>query len=766
MFEDHFVNTVTDYIFLYSFKLLADTPFLYFTSNIETFPFATFHKEMNRNKPRSELPEEEPNIHGHTKEVDSIVQSLSEDSSPAVAGVLVSGIAGVGKSTVAIQAGHQLKNKFKSIVKFCSLRGARSSNEGSQEEGEVREILNVCAPGQDQTSENPRHVLHRWCRRLEYELILILDNAEDAMEDCAKTSFVQLLKDMRKCSRCKVKFLITSRRSDIATTGLTIKPVKVGPLDPKESIEVLKDGASLPPDTGPDTQDKLCKIAELCENIPLALRLAGSLLSSESEYTFEELIQELERNPTKTLGLERMMEIAFENLDEPLKHALVCLSVFVRSFERDAAKALLGVNCADHLTRLRQRCLIQKQQNRYLIHLLIRGYAKQIGERNEFRQILSHGHQRFLEYFLSLVMRNAEKYWGKDTCKESFDLFHEERLNVESTLRYVGEKKIRNCSELEDVVNSCRQVAPYIEYCVPFKLYDDFLGGLLHFAQGQEKITNQVEIMCLLYHESRKHGSVNKQTSQDLISQAIKLHDENHPLFEQDSLSEVSYLSHYGRYLSQDCNRRDEAQPFLEKAISIYEKETLAGTFDKARILGQIGHNEKLREEGIRHEEALGNYLEALRFRQDHYGKHLVTALAHKDLADYYLFVGELGKAEENYNEAIHVLKDMEVAGKKEAVPIFKNFGICCQKSEKFEESRRMFEIGSDVADNTMEGNHKWKVWIKTYLAVLLYKRYADEVTTADKIAEEVLQMGKELGLGDWPVKGELEKLYKEDLLP
>ena len=719
---------------------------------------------MNRNKPRSELPEEEPNIHGHTKEVDSIVQALSEDSSSPVAGVLVSGIAGVGKSTVAIQAGHQLKNKFKSIVKFCSLRGARSSNEGSEGEGEVREILNVCASGHE-SGENPRHVLHHWCRRLEYELILILDNAEDAMEDCAKTSFVQLLKDMRKCSGCKVKFLITSRRSDIdiATTGLTIKPVKVGPLDPKESIEVLKDGASLPPDTEPNTQDKLCKIAKLCENIPLALRLAGSLLSPESEFTFEELIQELEKNPTKTLGLERMMEIAFEKLNEPLKHALVCLSLFVRSFEKDAAKALLGDNCADRLTKLRQRCLIQKQHNRYLIHLLIRGYAKKIGERDEFCQIRSHGHQRFLEHFLSLVLRNAEKYWGKDTCKESFDLFHEERLNLESTLRYVGEKKIRNCSKLEDVVNSCRQVAPYIEYCVPFKLYDDFLGGLLHFAQSQEKITSQVEIMFLLYHESRKHGSVNEKTSQDLISEAIKLHDENHPRFEQDSLSEVSYLSHYGRYLSQDCNRRDEAQTFLKKAISIYGKENLATTFDKARILGQIGHNAKLHKDGKRHQEALGKYLEALRFRQDHYGKHLLTAFAYKEVADCYLFVEELGKAEENYHKATQVLEDIEKAEHKEAIPIFKNFGICCQKSEKFDESRRVLKLGCDVADNTIEGNHKWKVWIKTYLALLLYKRYADEVSTADKIAEEVLQMGKELGLGNWPEKGELEKLYKKD---
>ena len=424
---------------------------------------------MNKRKPISELPEEESNIHGHTKEVGSIVQALSDDSSSAVAGVVVSGITGVGKSTVAIKAGHQLNDEFQRIVKFCSLRGVRSKKEEMEKnehelDGELREILNVCVPGHQQASENPRHALLGWCRRLEYELILLIDNAEDAMEDHTRSSFIKLLKDMRTCSGCKIKFLITSRRLDIdsVTTGLNIKPVKVGPLDTEESIDVLKDGADLWSHTGQETQVKLEKIAELCENIPLALRLAGPLLSSESEYTFEELITKLENNPTKTLGLERMMEIAFENLYEPLKQALVCLSVFVRSFDRNAANALLGVNCADHLMELTKRCLIQKQHNRYLIHLLIRGFAKQIGKTDKFRPVLAHAQQSFEEYFLSLISRNSTKYWGKDTCKESFDLFTEERLNLESTLTAVGKKQIRNCRELEDAVSTCQRVAPYI----------------------------------------------------------------------------------------------------------------------------------------------------------------------------------------------------------------------------------------------------------------------------------------------------------------
>ena len=420
--------------------------------------------EINRDNRRSELPEEVPNVHVHKKEVDDIVQALCGEKKTTVAGVLVSGIAGIGKSTVAIQAGHRLKNEFETIVRFCSLRGA---NKGDGEEDDVvREILNVCVPGYQQSSECPKHVLLNWCRRLEYELVLIVDNAEDAIDDPGDYSFLNLLSDMRKCSYYQIKFLITSRRSEIETVGtvsnIQLVKIPVGPLDVREGIEVLKDSANLPLETAPDIEVKLHKIAELCENIPLALRLAGPLLAEESEYSFDGLIQEeLESNPRKTLDLEPMMEIAFEKLDESLQHALVCLSVFPRSFARDAAEALLGeVNCAQYLTKLNKRCWIQKQGNRYHIYLLIRGYARQIGEREEFRQILALGQQRFTEHFLTHILKNTNKYWGKETCKESFRLFNEERINLEATLRVVGQQKIRNCGackELESLVVQCQQ---------------------------------------------------------------------------------------------------------------------------------------------------------------------------------------------------------------------------------------------------------------------------------------------------------------------
>ena len=734
-------------------------------------------EEMNKSNSRSELPEKEPNIYGRTKDIEVIVQALLGKRDETVACVLISGTAGVGKSTVAIQAGYWLKDEFEAVVKFCSLRGVcKGTNDGP--DSVVREILNVCVPGHHQGGEYPRHVLLNWCKQLENELILIIDNVEDAVES-RDHCFLSLLSDMRIRSDCKIKFLITSS-SDIETVGMIsnipLLKLSLDPLDVEESIEVLRNAANLTSaDTDPNTDAKLREIARLCENIPLALRLAGALLSEESEYTFAELKLKLEKNPTSTLGLNPIMEIAFEKLDESLQRALVSLSVFPQSFKRDAAEAILGDNCAAALTNLKKRCLIQKQDDRYLIHLLIRGYAKQIGQRDEFRQILVDGKQGYLKHFLTLILRNSQIYWGKDTCKESFQLFNEERINIEYILQEVagGEKKVKNCEELEEVVDTCGRVAPYIEDCVPFKLYGDFLNGLLKFSRIQRNQTKQVEILFLLYDESRRQGGDMKK-SKDIIDQAVKLYSENQHLFEQNRLSKAIFLSQFGRYLSQDNNSRDKAERRLKEALSILEKESdeHASIFDRGRVLSQMGHiarpgkdkKDKRQQEANerRSKEALTYFQEALHFRRSHYGEHVVTALAHKDLAGHYLATEDFCKAKENYEAAVQIFGGMGMMKQKEAIPTYKNFATCYEKIGRIDQARRLFEMGSEVAENTIEGNHKWKVEINTNLALLLYKNYPDEVRKAKELAKNVFSMAKELKMEKWIHRDELKALYQK----
>ena len=93
-----------------------------------------------------------------------------------------------------------------------------------------------------------------------------------------------------------------------------------------------------------------------------------------------------------------------------------------------------------------------------------------------------------------------------------------------------------------------------------------------------------------------------------------------------------------------------------------------------------------------------------------------MTALVHKDVAGVYLSMEDFGKAEENYEAAVRILDCMGMIKQKKAIPTYKKFARCCEKSGKIDEARRKYEMGIEVADTTIEGSHKWKVDMNTNL--------------------------------------------------
>ena len=161
-----------------------------------------------------------------------------------------------------------------------------------------------------------------------------------------------------------------------------------------------------------------------------------------------------------------------------------------------------------------------------------------------------------------------------------------------------------------------------------------------------------------------------------------------------------------------------------------------------------------------RRKKALKYFQEALHFRQSHYGEHVVTALVHKDLAGHYLAMVDFFKAEENYKAAVRIFEGMGMMKQKEAIPTYKNLGRCYEKSGKIDPARRIFEMAREIADATIEGNHKWKVEINTYLALLLYKHYPQEFTKAVALSENVFHMAEELKMNMWHDRRELETFY------
>ena len=55
----------------------------------------------------------------------------------------------------------------------------------------------------------------------------------------------------------------------------------------------------------------------------------------------------------------------------------------------------------------------------------------------------------------------------------------------------------------------------------------------------------------------------------------------------------------------------------------------------------------------------------------------------------------------------------------------------------------------------------RWKVEINTYLALLLYRNYPEEISTADELSREVFDISKELKMEKWRESAVFEESYK-----
>ena len=174
------------------------------------------------------------------------------------------------------------------------------------------------------------------------------------------------------------------------------------------------------------------KLVELCGCVPLALCIAGSLLSVHV-YTENELISCLEEKPIAVLkenlsddnSVEKAIEASFDSLGESELEALLLLSAFPGSFDSTAADALIST-CHEQpqliLLSLNNRSLVEiTAPQKFQVHQLIRAYAKKIGHAK-----YSEGGKKAFAHFISRLADNANMYWSKDTCKESIESLNED----------------------------------------------------------------------------------------------------------------------------------------------------------------------------------------------------------------------------------------------------------------------------------------------------------------------------------------------------
>ena len=540
---------------------------------------------------------------------------------------------------------------------------------------------------------------------------------------------------MTQLSEKKLTFVITSRKQ-FKARGLLLKEVVLSSLSTDQAKEVLISRLS-----NQEIGKKLSRteeIVKLCGYVPLALCIAGSLLS---DYPEDMLVKDLEKEPMKLLddgneSIESVIKTSFDLLSIDQQDALVLMSIFPGSFNCDAAVAVISKVCSESrnppfsiLLSFKRSSLVEEPSpRRYQLHPLIRAF----GQANDPRQVLVGAEKLACAHFISLLAQNAKIFWSKDQCKDAIDLFSEDRHNFEHFLQVYAkvmetrdEATVDGCKEFqEDFLMNCM----YLEKCLSPSSYNDFLKALLRsLTDPKMEPVRAAELLCLRAHEKRKVGDKEKDYRVDM-KKAYNLYAEKKCKFEQNKMSAVYLLNSYADSISKrgDPASNTKVEEINRNALTL--SETLKrGHPERAEALLLAGRFAK--RTGKRSEAEM-RLQEALKLFQEFLGTHLSTVHALKEMADFYFSdptENDLEKALTYYKKALDMMKQLGMENNKANIMIMKNYGICFGKKGNFQEGTKYLERAYFVADRELLPYHNWKVLIKTHLALLLEKNGKEE---------------------------------------
>jgi tetratricopeptide (TPR) repeat protein len=325
---------------------------------------------------------------------------LAENAGSGTLVVVLEGMAGVGKTTLALHLAHQIKHEFRDGQLFVNLRGFDPAAQPVATESALHEFLESLGttPGMMPTSPSGRAALYRSLLTGK-RVLVVLDNAHDPD---------QVRGLLPASSGCLV--LITSRNQ---MTGLIAEGAHLLPLDPFSSTEahaLLADQigaarAGREPDAAAD-------LIDLCARLPLALSVAGAYVAAHPQFALSEIAREFRGRRLDLLdtgdpatSARSVFTCSYRRLTEPGARLFRLLGIHPGpDVGLPAAAILAGLPVADTRKALaeltRASLLIESAPGRFAFHDLLRAYAAELADGIDSAHNLAAAERRLLDYYL------------------------------------------------------------------------------------------------------------------------------------------------------------------------------------------------------------------------------------------------------------------------------------------------------------------------------------------------------------------------------
>ena len=316
------------------------------------------------------LPDYVSHFSGREKEINDIVHWLDPQNT-AVRIVSIVGPPGFGKSSLAIQVGHEMID-YGVVVNYVNL------DELTLEDLPGKIVANAGITTKNGSFER----LQNWARNdISFPVLLILDNCDEVLYKQKKKlqNFLQSLK--RSATMEIIKFLLTAKHKINLVDDF--EELSLGEISFEASCKLLCNVAKRKVD------EQSCKaVTQQTGRVPLALKVVGAILRTRTR-NISEVVEKLENQFLETLNpldmdqrVNASLTVSYSYLSERQKKLGEYLSLLPGSFAgKDACSILkytMDYDCQfvdSEITSLEQTSLLQSlDRGRYQFHKIIKAF--------------------------------------------------------------------------------------------------------------------------------------------------------------------------------------------------------------------------------------------------------------------------------------------------------------------------------------------------------------------------------------------------------
>jgi tetratricopeptide (TPR) repeat protein len=593
------------------------------------------------------------------------------------------GQGGVGKTALALRLAAELTPKFPDAQIYLDLKGVNEKPLAAT--AALSHVLRSFRPEAKlpENEDDLRALFHSFLH--DKRALLLMDNAKDTSQ----------LKSLIPPEGC---ILLVTSRYRFTLPGLHQKYLDT--LPPKDATDLLLRIA-------PRIDGEAEAIAKLCGYLPLALRLAASVIAVrvdvEPMYYRKQLAEEKTR--LRSLASEEESVTAsiassYNLLDDRLQEQWRMLAVFPDTFDATAAAAVWDVEVVagkESLSRLVQCSMIEWNEStkRYRMHDLMHDFAHQQLTSAE-SDVASRRHAK--RYGIVLAAANATYRKGGESIASGLALFDLEWANIQTAQMWAG----LNAEHDNEAAKLCS------DYC-------DWGSSILAVRQHPPDRPSWIESALAASRHLGDRAAEGIHLGNLGIalknlgnySRAVECHEQRLTIARElgDRNGENAALANLGGvYSAAGDNRR--AIGYLEKVLEM------------SRVLGdRRGEGYTLGNLGAAHY-ALGDFRHAIEYQEQHLaisreiGDKRGEGNALGALGMAYLEFGDAGRAIEYQDQHLNLARQIgHRLGESNALG---NLGVV---HAKLGEKRRAInyyeqklEIARDIHDRYGEGIALWNI--------------------------------------------------------